>query len=204
MTDYMKSFKDPLIEEAHADLFSNMTAVRRAPVGYIHSVEESKNFKLPKDLFYEIKFNAAEDTEKNIGTYEPKVGDLIALTDFRPKSIDDLVRPTRFYLIAFVYGTKAESSGKLQILASKCIRTEPSMQRNMRETFLGRKRETFHTNKKETLLAVCLVNMTTIVRMWRAVNSDLEGGNRNILNKVVQNNAAVRIIYHFVLQCHKH
>ncbi|KAL0014886.1 hypothetical protein SO802_001955 [Lithocarpus litseifolius] len=32
--------------------------------------------------------------------------------------------------------------------------------------------------------------MTTIVRMWRAVNSDLEGGNRNILNKVVQNNAA--------------
>ncbi|KAM4124279.1 hypothetical protein ACB094_01G218800 [Castanea mollissima] len=204
MTDYMKSFKDPLIEEAHADLFSNMTAVRRAPVCYIHSVEESKNFKLPKDLFYEIKFNAAEDTEKNIGTYEPKVGDLIALTDFRPKSIDDLVRPTRFYLIAYVYGTKAESSEKLQILASKCIRTEPNMQRNMRETFLGMKRETFHTNKKETLLAVCLMNMTTIVRMWRAVNSELEGGNRNILNKVVQNNAAVRIIYHFVLQCHEH
>ncbi|KAK9989209.1 hypothetical protein SO802_029448 [Lithocarpus litseifolius] len=175
MTDYMKSFMDPLIEEAHADLFSNMTAVHQAPVCKIHSVEESKKFKLPKDLFYEVKFNAAEDTEKDIGTYEPEVGDLIALTDFRPKSIDDLDRPTRFYVIAYVYGTKAESSEKLQILASKCIR---------------RKRETFHTNKRETLLAVYLMNMTTIVRMWRAVNLDLEGGNRNILNKVVQNNAA--------------
>nr|XP_023903769.1 helicase SEN1-like [Quercus suber] len=190
MTEYMNSFMDPLIEEAHTDFLSNMTAVRRAPVCNIHSVEESKKFKLPKDLFYEIKFNAAEDTKKDIGSYEPEVGDLIALTDFRPKSIDDLDRPTRFYLIAYVYGTKAESSGKLQILASKRIRTEPNMQRNMRETFLGWKRETFPTNKKETILAVYLMNMTTIVRMWRAVNSDLEGGNRNILNKVVQNNAA--------------
>lgn len=54
MTDYMKSFKDPLIEEAHADLFSNMTAVRRAPVCYIHSVEESKNFNSPKTCFMKL------------------------------------------------------------------------------------------------------------------------------------------------------
>ncbi|KAK7820527.1 hypothetical protein CFP56_038725 [Quercus suber] len=159
--------------------------------------QESRSFEKSeqvKENLFDVQIKEI-DTElakfdEDPGSYEPEVGDLIALTDFRPKSIDDLDRPTRFYLIAYVYGTKAESSGKLQILASKRIRTEPNMQRNMRETFLGWKRETFPTNKKETILAVYLMNMTTIVRMWRAVNSDLEGGNRNILNKVVQNNAA--------------
>jgi hypothetical protein len=44
------------------------------------------------------------DTRKDVGKYEPEVGDLIALTDVRPKCIDDLNRPKRFYLIAYVLG----------------------------------------------------------------------------------------------------
>ncbi len=153
MTDHMKSFIDPLIEEVHAELFSNMTTVGRAPTCKIHSVEESKEFKPSKELFYEMTLKRTDDTEKDIGTYEPEVGDLFALTYVRPRCIDDLDRPTRFHLIAYVYGTKAESSEKLQILASKPILT----------TLLKNKRENIRENKRESLLAVYIMNMTTNV-----------------------------------------
>ncbi|KAG6620178.1 hypothetical protein I3842_Q076300 [Carya illinoinensis] len=171
VADYMKSFIPPLLEETHADLFSNMTALSRAPIREIGSVEMAKEFKSPKDLFYEISLKRAANTGNDVGKYEPEVGDLIALTDVRPKRIDDLNRPRRFYLIAYVLGARDENSDKILILASKSIIfTELD----------------FRKNKRETLFAVYLMNMVTNVRIWKALHRELERGNTNIIKQVLQ------------------
>jgi senataxin len=194
MTHYMKSFIPPLIAETHSDLLSNVKGLSRAPTCMIYSVEKSKEFKPPKDLFYEITLKPTADTGKDVEKYEPEVGDLIALTNVRPKCIDDLNRPKRFYLIAYVHGAKNETSEKISILASKHILIEQDMYKF--------KKDTPFANKKETLFAVYLMNMTTNVRIWKALHPDPEGGNTNIIKSVLQANSSVRILTHFALQCH--
>ena len=54
--------------------------------------------------------------------------------------------------------------------------------------------------KRETIYAICLINMTTNIRIWRALNSQLEGKNLDIIGKVLQANSAVRIFLCFVLK----
>ncbi|XP_035550651.1 uncharacterized protein LOC109010086 isoform X2 [Juglans regia] len=176
--EYKKSFIYPLLEETHADLFSNMTTLFQAPTREIHAVKRSS----PKNLLYEITLKKTANAEEDVGKYVPEVGDLIALTDVRPMSIDDLNRPGIFYLIAYVHGAKEEDSskenfddkdlGKITILASKPILIELDSEKN----------------KKETLLAVYLMNMITNDRIWRALDPELDGG--NLIEKVLQANSA--------------
>ncbi|BBN68243.1 P-loop containing nucleoside triphosphate hydrolases superfamily protein, partial [Prunus dulcis] len=165
---YMKSFIPSLIEETHADLLSNVTAISQAPICEILTVETSKHHRPPKDLFYEITVRKMIATESNAGKYEPAVGDIFALTNIRPKCIDDLNRPKNFYLIAYVLGSK-DSSDNLQILSSKPISGEGYKQIK---------------SKRETLFAVYLTNMTTNVRIWKALNSGET--NTNIIKNVLQ------------------
>ncbi|KAF5957929.1 hypothetical protein HYC85_005154 [Camellia sinensis] len=61
--DYMKSFIYPLIEETHADLFSSIEMVARAPTREILTVEPTKGF--PKILRYNIILERMEDTANN-------------------------------------------------------------------------------------------------------------------------------------------
>ncbi|BFG15843.1 hypothetical protein CerSpe_021170 [Prunus speciosa] len=166
---YMKSFIPSLIEETHADLLSNVTAISQAPICEILTVETSKHHRPPKDLFYEITVRKMIATESNVGKYEPAVGDIFALTNIRPKCIDDLNRPSNFYLIAYVLGSKDESSDNLQILSSKPISGEGYKQIK---------------SKRVILFAVYLMNMTTNVRVWKALNSGET--NTNIIKNVLQ------------------
>uniref|UniRef100_A0A2N9FSK2 DNA2/NAM7 helicase helicase domain-containing protein n=1 Tax=Fagus sylvatica TaxID=28930 RepID=A0A2N9FSK2_FAGSY len=48
--------------------------------------------------------------------------------------------------------------------------------------------------KRETLYAICLINMTTNIRIWRALKSELEGGNLDIIRNVMQPKAALEIV----------
>jgi hypothetical protein len=198
VTDYKKSFFPSLIEETHADLFSNITTLSQAPTCEIEYVETSGTFKPPKGLFYELTLESkkdselkkAKDTEKDEGKYEPESGDLIALTYVKPKCIDDLNRPKRFYLIAYVLrprDLRIDEFSTVSILASKPILTDE---------------EYMHKYKKGTLFAVYLMNMTTNVRIWKALHPDPEGGNTNIIRTVLQANSSVRILIHFALHCH--
>jgi senataxin len=197
VTDYKKSFVPSLIEETHADLLSNITAVSQAPAWEIDSVEISEDFEPPQDLFYEIKLvendedsddsESDEDTEKDDEEEEnePQKGDVIALTDVRPKCIDDLNRPKRFYLIAYVLGPRNALTDTISILASKPIWTDQNVHK--------------YENKKQPLFAVYLMNLITNVRIWDALDPP-EGGN-TIIETVLQANSPVRILSHFVLEC---
>ncbi|XP_050364090.1 uncharacterized ATP-dependent helicase C29A10.10c-like [Argentina anserina] len=168
---YMRVFVPSLLEETHEDLRSSVMSLSQSPACEILTVETSKDHKPPKDLFYQITCKRREGGD-SVGAYEPEAGDIIALTDVRPKHIDDLNRSRNSYLIAFVIGPPPGSSDMLLILASKSIEGGvPGNKRVMR--------------KSNKLFAVYLMNMTTNVRVWKALNSE-PGANTNLLRSVLQ------------------
>ncbi|KAF2314773.1 hypothetical protein GH714_033508 [Hevea brasiliensis] len=174
-THYMKTFIPPLVEEVHAELASSMQSLSRAPTSEISSFNISpKAYKPPRDWFYKISLKRG-GSKNDPGIYEPEVGHVIALTDKRPKCTDDLCRSKQSYLIAYVHAVKGEDSGALSILSSKPIMIEQDMQKK---------------KEKQTLFAVYLISLTTNIRIWRALNSELEGKNVNIIKEVLQSNSS--------------
>ncbi|KAL0332791.1 UNVERIFIED_CONTAM: putative ATP-dependent helicase C29A10.10c [Sesamum calycinum] len=171
---YMRSFVNPLIEETHADLRSNMTTLHSAPACEIFDVASVES-GIPK---YLITVRTTESGDKP-GTYEPEIGDLIALTDVRPRCINDLNGPKRSYVVALVQGMKDEVSVSIRkddfvnirILSSKPINFEKGDDKG--------------NETRERLFAVYLTNLTTNKRIWKALH--LGGyGNRNIINSVLR------------------
>jgi senataxin len=142
----------------------------------------TKDFKPPNNLFYHVilkslrKFETDDGKEfvTHDGRYEPEARDLIAITNVRPKCIADLETTNRSYLVAFVLTVKEQF---LRILSSKPILFKED-----------------NNKRRETLYAIPLINMNTNIRIWRALNSELEGGNLNIIQNVLLPKHAVRII----------
>ncbi|KAK9950676.1 hypothetical protein M0R45_006152 [Rubus argutus] len=174
LTSYKNSFIPSLVEETHADLRSNMLTLSHAPTCEILKIEDSDG-PPNNDLCYDITYERDTETDQNHKglIYEPQVGDIIALTNVKPKCIDDLNRPPRFYHIAYV--SKANDIDEFpddlqfKILSSKPINYgEPDTR----------------TSKREPLFAVYLMNLTTNVRVWKALKS--KEGNTNIINKVLK------------------
>ncbi|KAK9950673.1 hypothetical protein M0R45_006150 [Rubus argutus] len=174
VTSYKKSFIPSLVEETHADLLSNMLTLSNAPTCEILTIVDSDG-PPNNDLSYDILYKRDTETDENLKglMYEPQVGDIIALTTVRPKCIDDLNRPPRFYHIAYV--SKANDIDEFpddlqfKILSSKPINYgEPDTQ----------------TSTREPLFAVCLMNLTTNVRVWKALKS--KEGNTKIITKVLK------------------
>ncbi|CAJ1960717.1 unnamed protein product [Sphenostylis stenocarpa] len=169
-TDYLNSFIPSLIEETRSELCSSLKGVSGAPFCEILSVEleRSRSF-IPIENFYQISVNKTNDDVN--GKYEPEVGDLIAFTDIKPKTVYDLNRSKRNYHIGYVYGIK-ESIDKISILSSK--RFDMDIQFS-----LG-------SNSAPKLYAFCLSNLTTNVRIWKALNKQLEGASLNMIKNVLQ------------------
>ncbi|KAK7852553.1 hypothetical protein CFP56_038584 [Quercus suber] len=137
-TEYLTSFCDPLVEETHADLLSSMSTVSQAPTREIFSVTQSVKCKPPKDLLYHVTLESVKKIENHGVRYEPEVRDIIAITDVRPKCIDDLERQNRSYVVAFVLSVRYENS--LTILSSKPILFEHDK---------NKKRQTLYAEKIE-------------------------------------------------------
>jgi len=200
-THYMKSFIPALIEETRADLCSNMIMISQAHTREIFSVGMDKKNKPPEDLFYNIWLQKRRNKANGKEIYEPDVGDLLALTDVRPKDIDDLNRPGFNYLLAYVHRLSEwqDDDDKyviLSTLTSKPIQFEIEDQENKKESIIAGKgrRKTMKAN----VYVVYLVNMMTNIRIWRSLNSDLEGGNMNIIQNVLHTSSAVRSVVHLI------
>lgn len=168
---YRKSFAYPLIEETHADLLSSMTTLSRAPICEVFDVKISKGYKPPKELYHSITLKERGKNEKKEG-YEPEFGDLIALTDVRPTCIDDLNRPKRPYLLAVIQGMKDGDANRIPILSSKPIEFE--------------KHQHEKGKNRDKLFAVYLTNLTTNIRIWKALHSDPEVVNMKIMKAILQ------------------
>ncbi|KAH7853124.1 hypothetical protein Vadar_033555 [Vaccinium darrowii] len=176
--EYMNSFIYPLIEETHADLFSSMETVPFAPIRQVWTVKKSKDFRPPKALYYDISLYRKTDIANDEGIYEPEFGDLIALTEVRPKHIDDLDRPKSPYLIGLVQWADNYVSETIQIRASKPI-------------VLGEDGDRHGDKNKSSLFVVYLTNMITNLRIWTALKSGLQGENMNIIERVLQPDSTI-------------
>ncbi|KAL5723422.1 hypothetical protein ACHQM5_006826 [Ranunculus cassubicifolius] len=115
-------------------------------------------------------------------TYEPQKGDVIALTCMRPKCIDDLNRPPRNYLLAFVSrGDDEESLNLPQILTSKPLWREEDNE--------GENDDKDGLEKWRPLYATFLINITTNTRIWTALTG---GKNYNIVKAVLNADSNVQ------------
>ncbi|KAE9466285.1 hypothetical protein C3L33_01803, partial [Rhododendron williamsianum] len=132
------------------------------------------DFKTPEDLYYHILLNENTDTA-NDEVYEPEYGDLMALTEVRPKCIDDLDRPKSPYLIALVKWVDEDNPDHIAIRASKPI-------------VLGENEDGRGDKRKPSLFVVYLTNMVTNLRIWTALNSHL---NMNIIKRVLQPDSTI-------------
>lgn len=147
-------------------------------------MRKSKDFKLPKPLLYTIYLT------RRRGFYEPEVGDLIALTDIKPRSIDDLQRPNKSYIIVLVQGVvKKKFLYTLFVLSSKPI------------SRVGRKKDSRSYRRKDVKhFAVYLTNMTTNIRISQALHSELEGGKKTMIEKLlrVDSSVYIKIIFFYL------
>ncbi|KAF8407483.1 hypothetical protein HHK36_006617 [Tetracentron sinense] len=170
---YFKSYITPLIAETHADLSSSMKLIYKAPTCKIASVEFSKDYKPPKDLYYNI---VIETKTQGSSAHEPQSGDLIALSDVKPVRAYDLNSPRRSYTICLVVGggNNDSTAGIVPVVSSKPITFERGLYK-----------------KREPLFAVYLINMTTNNRIWKALNPDILGANMSIVKEVLHSDSSV-------------
>ncbi|KAK1410598.1 hypothetical protein QVD17_37135 [Tagetes erecta] len=152
-TEYSKSFMEPLIEETHAELRSKVNAISRASTRGFMAVFPRKDDKFPNDYLYSIHL-----VKGGSEMYEPEVGDLIALTNDKPRRVNDL-KP---YIIASVQGV---NNDVIQVKSSIFIPAQKS---------------------RKGGVVVHLMNLTTNNRMWQALQSCLGGKNTKMINKVLQ------------------
>uniref|UniRef100_A0A6P4A234 uncharacterized protein LOC107422114 n=1 Tax=Ziziphus jujuba TaxID=326968 RepID=A0A6P4A234_ZIZJJ len=174
VTEYKRSFILPLLEETHADLLSCMASLPQAPSCEIISVKRiTKDYKLPKDFFYSIVLKLSKVKKSDAeGTYKPQCGDVIAITDAKPKSAGDLGRSKISYVIAIVLGVQ-DNLTRLSILSSKPILLVEDKMKDI---------------KSGTLFAINLINLTTNIRIWEELKTNVKDHNLNIIQQVLQTN----------------
>ncbi|KAL8171654.1 hypothetical protein V2J09_023458 [Rumex salicifolius] len=197
LSNYMESFISPLLEETRT--CTEIQNVARAPVCVISTLQISKHHKPPKDLYYEItmRYDTVDSNGRRrfVGKYESEAGDLLAITNVKPRRIDDIHRPDFGYLVAFVHRTKDESTGKITILTSDSNRkknqpidAEIEIEENepLDAETENEENEPFDDEKKkEDLFAVYIGNLTTNVRIWKALHPDLLAPKSMIIDKIV-------------------
>lgn len=173
--DYLNSFKVPLIEETRADFCSGLESVGHAPACEISGIWLSKNYRPPKNLYYEIstKKISSDDVNNHGLHYEPESGDIFALTNLRPRSIADLIKPDKPLHFAYVSRSSEENEVKMEILSSEKIDRELIKAKNGR------------------IFITYLMNITTNMRIWKALNPDPKSKNLGLIQKVLQYNSLV-------------
>ncbi|XP_010435547.1 PREDICTED: helicase sen1 [Camelina sativa] len=155
--EYFKCFVPHLLEETRTELFSSFKSLSKAPLFEISSLletrkKESSRSSLNK-LFYDITI---KDAVSNSGKYQPKCGDLIALTKERPRRIDDL-NPL---LLASI---SVDNYPNISVILSRLISPD---------------------EKSSLGFGVSLMNPTTNNRIWNALHH--EAPNFDIIQSVLQ------------------
>ncbi|CAN7058598.1 unnamed protein product [Brassica rapa subsp. trilocularis] len=165
--EYRRCFVPHLLEETRTELSSSFKSLSRSPVFEIHAVEIKEGSGSSSNKVYQI-------TLKNTGTinatYQPKCGDVIALTKERPRRIDDL-NPLH---LAYVFS----SDGDLTV----CVRSARAIPSLHDYPILPYKQ-----NGHLIRFGVFLMNSTTNIRIWNALHN--EDPNSTLIQSVLQENS---------------
>ncbi|KAI3875178.1 hypothetical protein MKX03_032982 [Papaver bracteatum] len=178
VNQYLDSYRYPLLEETHADLVSNMMNLYKAPKCRILSVQKHKHYKPPRNFIYTMLLgHMGEDGKPDKDGYEPQGSDIIAFSDVRPERVKDFVRVS--YIPAMILGVDDEEIPYLvNVRTSKPIIVEDE---NGEENLIN-----------DPLFAVYLTNMTTNLRIWRALHPS-GARNENIIKEVLRANSQAEV-----------
>ncbi|CAG7890636.1 unnamed protein product [Brassica rapa] len=161
--EYLKCFVPHLLEETRTELSSSLGSLSKSPVSRISSAQPTK-IEFPSKtsnsfLVSLMKFNA----EGSRTTYEPKCGDLIALTNISgPRRVYDLDP----LVLAYVFSVEDELGFSVHLSTSTSISID----------------EGFPFSS-----CVYLMTLTTNTRIWNALHGC---GNLSLINSVLQANTA--------------
>ncbi|KAF8086724.1 hypothetical protein N665_0614s0008 [Sinapis alba] len=167
---YRQCFVPHLLEETRTELSSSFKSLSRSPVFQIHSVEikEASGSGSSSNKLYEIKL---KDTGSVSAKYQPKCGDVIALTKEKPRRIDDL-NPL---LLAYVFSSDGELT--ISVRSSRAIP-------NLHEYPI----RPYQQNGHLICFGVFLMNSTTNIRIWNALHN--EDHNSTLIQSVLQENSS--------------
>ncbi|KAI3868195.1 hypothetical protein MKX03_004105 [Papaver bracteatum] len=172
---YLNSFRHPLLEETHADLSSSMKNLYQAPKCKIVSVKKNKGYK-PGNYVYKMWLSDTGTDRKSMkDASKAQACDLIAFSDVRPQYVKDISRISYNIpaIILYVEDDKAKPY-LVHVLASKPIIDEDE--------------EDEEKLISNPLFAVYLINMTTNLRIWRALSGTR---NADIIKGVLQANSQI-------------
>ncbi|KAL8139241.1 hypothetical protein V2J09_005262 [Rumex salicifolius] len=120
--------------------------------------------------------NVIKELQDSYGKYEPESGDLISVTDVKPKRIEDINRPSmQGNFVAYVTSVKDKHSNKMHFVSSRPIDC---------------------MNKK--LFAVYIGNLTMNLRIWKSLNHDPNGPNLNVIESLLRVESSVSVTYHTI------
>ncbi|XP_076954979.1 uncharacterized protein LOC143629638 [Bidens hawaiensis] len=159
---YMNSFKYLLLEETRADLLSKLTGISQEPASPISGLQ-----RIPAGNHKENLYNMSFNWNK----YEPRVGDLVALTRVKPKCIDNLGCSNNFFLTAYVTKVIDEKPMTVKICSSDLNEHNP-----------------FEIEERLEGFVVYLTSLTTNMRIWEALNST---ANMHIIQRTLSFTPAV-------------
>ncbi|KAK8935441.1 putative helicase MAGATAMA 3 [Platanthera zijinensis] len=176
---YLSSYSKPLIEETHADLRSCMEIIsQRTPTVETICVEEipAAEFYYTVKLLKKPEIAEKNNFEKNVA-YEPMDADIFALMRTKPRHVSDLSRDESSYILGFVV-RNCDYEEKLNDLQHVVM--------------LSRKLE-ISKSYRESYFMVFLLNMTTTIRIWRSIDSEMaKERNLNIINKIFSYDSLVK------------
>ncbi|KAM0946836.1 putative DNA helicase [Dioscorea sansibarensis] len=168
---YLSSFVFPLLEEVRSEMCSSLKAISRAPfidVSEIESVDLSNN-KSKYRITVFLK-NASFGGRKQV--YNPKRGDILILSDIKPKHVSDLNSNGRTYCIALV--NKGGKEDEELPPNSFIITTSSRVDWKLHDRIRGR---------GVSLIAMYLFNATTNGNIFRALNIELAKERDSVLVK---------------------
>ncbi|CAN6830516.1 unnamed protein product [Brassica oleracea] len=166
--EYVHCFIPHLLEETRTELFSSLKSLSRSPVFFTHSMEKrikESSGSSSNTLLYDITLSNEDNFSAK---YQPKCGDLIALTKTRPRRIDDLDP----LLLAYVF----KMDGDLIISVHVSRSLSPGEKHSIR-------------------FGVSLTTLTTNTRIWNALHN--EAANSTLISVLQGNNQATEECFCF-------
>ncbi|KAM0906279.1 hypothetical protein ACQ4PT_016851 [Festuca glaucescens] len=156
---YLDSFKCPLIEEVHADLFSSLDCYAQANFIQIIWVEKLDD---EKSIFC-FEVSKPSKDQKSRETYDPKEGDIIVVSLQKPHHVSDLKQNKASYVLGSVLKCEDKEDGDfppncciVRFSSAIPVEVDPETKIPMEPSF-----------------AVCLINMKTYTRIWDCLHMEI-------------------------------
>jgi senataxin len=168
---YLDSFKCPLIEEVHADLFSSLDGYAQASFIEIIWVEKLDD---EKSIFC-FEVSKPSKDQKSRETYDPKEGDIIVVSLQKPQHVSDLKQNKESYVLGSVLKCEDKEDGDFppncciaRFSSAIPVEVDPEKKVPMRPSFV-----------------VFLINMKTYTRIWNCLYMEVDNPNRRTNNGII-------------------